>query len=362
MSSRKTIWFGVVGISAGFLAGCEGKGVVLDSQDNLSGGSGGADSSGGDGGTGGDGGGSSGDGGVGGATGGTGGDAGSPGGTGGSGGNAGSAGGGGSGGSENCLMMLAPPTVVAGESEVAVCHGIDVGSDPARQIAAVHPMPGSVLVTHHMVLYQAPDGPLPSGACPEVESRGAPILAFAPGASSLELPEDVGLEAGSGRFIVEVHYKNTSTAASSESAGFCVDFVQTRAQTAGITRLGVPGIGMPPRSNAQSESTCAPLHDGPRVLSTTVNVGALSTSARMVVERSGGSEVLIDRQSYFGEILTLPTAEQLSEGDTIETVCTFANYGSQFASSPDDTRCNFWVLAYPLGALENPGGSGICGG
>jgi hypothetical protein len=259
--------------------------------------------------------------------------------------------------------MLTPPTTVPGQSDIAVCHGFDLGTLLPSQIAAVHPQWGAGLLIHHLVLYQAPDGPLPSGACPDVESRGPVIVAFTPGSGSLELPADVGLEIGAGRFIVEAHYRNTFHAAGIESAGVCTEFTQRRKHTASITRLGKQGIVVPPRSRDSFESACSPSGEpSARILSATFNVGSLAKDAKMVVERSGGTEVLVDRPEYYlGEILTVPTVASIMAGNTIKTTCVYENESNAVASTPDQTRCDFWAIAYPPGTLDNPAGSGSCG-
>jgi len=189
------------------------------------------------------------------------------------------------------------------------------------------------------------------------------IVAFTPGSGSLELPADVGLEVGAGRFIVEAHFTNRFNTAGVESAGFCTEFTQPRAHTAAITRLGKQGIVVPPRSRDSFESTCSPSGEPfAHILSTTFNVGSLAKNVKMVVERSTGTEVLVDRPEYnLGEIQTVPTVASILAGNTIKTTCVHENESNAVASTPDETRCNFWALAYPLGALENPAGSGSCG-
>jgi hypothetical protein len=141
-------------------------------------------------------------------------------------------------------------------------------------------------------------------------------VAFTPGSGSLELPADVGLEIGAGRFIVEAHYRNTSNSAGVESAGFCAEFTQPRAHTAAITRLGKQGIIVPPRSRDSFESTCSPSGEPfALILSTTFDVGSLPKNAKMVVERGTGTEVLVDRPEYnLGEIQTVPTVVSITAG------------------------------------------------
>lgn len=391
-------------LNAALLAGCDGSGVVLDTEGNLTGGAGGDGESGGSansggaggttGGTGGtaheDGGaGGVGPGGGGGRPGGAGGvgpggAAGYPGGAGGAeaggaggigaagaggtgpggaGGSAGGAGGYGAGSqSGDCSMMLAPPTVVPPQTEIVECHGIDLGHDPARQIAAIYPRPGSALMTHHLVLYQAPDGPLPSGECPAVGSRGAPLYAFAPGAASLELPSNVGIDLGSGRFIVETHYVNSSNAARVESAGFCAAFTSAREHTASLVRLGKQGVVIPPQTRAPFESTCAPpLEEGARILSATVDIGNLGIRAAMSIERRDGSSALLLDFAREIDHVTRPVAVHLDGGDSVVTQCLFENRTDAVVTDAESVRCNFWVLAYPLGELEDEAGSGSCG-
>jgi hypothetical protein len=405
MRTRKSIWYGVLGLNLGLLVGCTGEGVVLDGEETGGkGNSGGTSSGGSDPGSGGEseddphgtgattghgtGGidgagaapGNGGDVGAG-ATPGNGGDVGAgaaPGGGGaggfvgygGAGGDLGGAGGdyGGAGGldgsgaappgagaapggtfiPDDCdLVMIPPPVKVSSGFDSSACFGFSIDPDPAMQIAAIRPVIVNPRAMHHMVLYQAPADQLPQGVCPSDEAKGAPIYVFAPGVSDLELPADVGLGLGTGRFIVELHYVNLTNQPFVQSGGFCAALTDGRTNTAGIVRLGSGSRSVPPGTNSVSYGICAPrLTSTVHVLSTTLDLGRFGQSAWASIDNvSGGNRrAMFDHRLGGEKLVTLSTPAELAVGETIDSACRHSNE----TATAVDGRCNLWMLAYPI--------------
>jgi hypothetical protein len=249
-----------------------------------------------------------------------------------------------------CNLMVAPPVQVPVGTETTKCFGFSLAPGPGTQIAAIYPEIVTAQATHHMVLYRAPAGALPSGECPADDAKGAPIYSWAPGVSGLELPPDVGLGLGTGQFTVEVHYVNLSPRPLAVSGGFCAILTPSRPYEATLTRLGKKPVTVPP-GGGTSASFCSPKAvDGARIVSATMDLGSLGLNGRAIVERrSGGFEVVIDQPINDTLSPTLLTSLQLDAGDSIYTSCLHSNGTGQTVNDPESARCNFWMLTYPLG-------------
>lgn len=396
MRRRHSTWFGVLGIHVALLVGCEGTGLVIESEGT--GGEGGAGGeTGGTGATNGSGGKATGGGtgasaGYGGkATGGdsgegtgasagyggkaTGGDSGEGtgasagyggkatggdygGGTGASGGYAGGSYGGAGGGyvePEDCDLMLTAPSVVPPHTDLTDCRGFDIGADPAVQIEFIRPilMPKT---THHMVLYQAPSGPLPAGECPA--DLGTPIHVWQPGMNPLILPPDVGISTGSGRFILKLHAVNATSTPLAQSAGFCVGVDQGRPHSASVVNLGAMDVTIPPHTAGSQDSCTPPLTDTARILAVAMDLSGVADRGTVTVNRAGGgSEVIVDEPGLpeLGPFTQVP-AVTLEAGDVVRSTCSYRNHTN---STFTGNGCRLWALAYPGGNL--PAADQACG-
>jgi hypothetical protein len=237
---------------------------------------------------------------------------------------------------------------------------------------------GSVLdnvrVIHHWLLYDLrvahADGAVE--ACLGTHPDGAVLSGWAAGAEDARFPDAVGIAipwGPEGRFVLEVHYSNSSGSAQPDRSGARVCATRKRRpHTASISWLGTENIGgplgIPPRQVTTVSGTCLPGRAGfvpDQVIHTMTvmpHMHSLGRRMELTVHRANGYlesllDVPFDAANQVGR--DIPT--DLAPGDTLETRCTFDNVTDlpvAWGPSTSQEMCYAFVLAYPAGALDHP--------
>jgi hypothetical protein len=241
------------------------------------------------------------------------------------------------------------------------CFGFHKDWGPGTQGLAFYPEIDNKQVIHHWLLYKAispqTDGTV--NACLGFHPDGELIAGWAPGATASFLPKHVGIDLGGGDYILEIHYNNTTGAATQDSSGVTVCKAKTtRPDTATVSWLGTEAIILPPmQTSLDVTSNCRPtITDKPiHIIKVWPHMHKLGRHMRADIHRADGSvnplfNVDFDFNSQWG----YDTPAILNTGDYITTTCTYDNDTPNtvtFGEQTTQEMCYNFTYSYPARSL-----------
>jgi Copper type II ascorbate-dependent monooxygenase, C-terminal domain/Copper type II ascorbate-dependent monooxygenase, N-terminal domain len=236
-------------------------------------------------------------------------------------------------------------------------------------------------VIHHWLLYKMA-GAQTDGvntACVGTHPDGELIAGWAYGGGDWFLPSHVGMELGTGDFILEVHYNNTG-AATTDKSGLHVCKAKTpRPDTASLSWLGVDsfplGRGLAIPAGAQpnryladgvtpnpafyvASSVCTPANQTApiHILRSWPHMHKTGAHMRSSINRAGSTtpEVILDHDFSFNDQRQYETPTILNPGDTVTTECFYDNKTGAsiaFGESTGQEMCYDFLVSYPAHSL-----------
>lgn len=239
------------------------------------------------------------------------------------------------------------------------CFSYHVNSMAGAQGLAFYPQVDNTNVIHHWLLYKMGSAQTDGSysACLGTHPDGQLLAGWAPGGGKWFLPSHVGVDMGTGDFILEVHYNNNGAPAQDGSGVKVCRALTPRPDTAGISWLGTEGINLPPGGqNIDVPSNCKPnttkdIH----ILTTWPHMHKLGVHMTAKIHRNSGAiDTLVDQPFNFNYQIQYPTPNVLAPGEWIENHCYYTNdTGSTvgFGESTSSEMCYDFVLAYPSNTL-----------
>ncbi len=219
---------------------------------------------------------------------------------------------------------------------------------------------------HHWLVYQSSTGV--DGTHRDVTGthpNDPLVLNWEPGGNPPPMPEGVGLELApaGGMYQLEIHYFNTAGPPVLDRSGVRVCYTKTQQpSTAGQTWLGTEWISIAPNATGSASGRCTPRNprrEDIHIIAATPHMHRLGTRMRTVIHRAGGgTDVVVDSPFSFTDQRTYQMDTVVRPGDTLTTTCSYANPAPRFVGyggSTTDEMCYNHVIAYPVGALNNPG-------
>jgi hypothetical protein len=235
------------------------------------------------------------------------------------------------------------------------------GSDNVQGVSANYIVDNTSAI-HHYILYTTPGGTAnTSAACPGGAHRdGQFVVGWAPGATPMKMPADVGLVLPGPKYLLETHY-NAKQPGQMDASGIelCVTH-KLRAQAAATHPLGQEGFSSGP---GDVHGTCVPKGPFPiHVLWSMPHMHLKGTRMQTLIHRADGStEILVDKPFNFMNQIAYDTPMLINKGDTLETICTY-NAPAQFGTGTNQEMCYDFITAWPAGALAGgPGYTGLSG-
>lgn len=219
-------------------------------------------------------------------------------------------------------------------------------------------------VIHHWLLYKmvTPQFDGLAIGCVGFHSDGALLAGWAPGGSDWFLPKDVGMDLGSGDFILEVHYNNNGAPTTDSSGVDVCTTTNLRPNTAGLFWLGTMDINIPAGSTGTAQSHCTPQIQQPlHVLRSWPHMHRLGRHLTTLVTRGGSGlvEPVVDVAFDFNSQNQYNTPLLVYPGDRLDTTCTYDNATTSsvgFGESTTSEMCFDFTVAYPDTA-NLPGGN-----
>lgn len=258
----------------------------------------------------------------------------------------------------------APYRVAAGVGDDYRCFVFDLKLDGKTQAVAFYPIQDNTQIVHHFLLYRhdALDTSKAEIDCDTLSADAVVLAGWAPGSSDWVLPDEVGMDLGPGRFVLEVHYSNPAETAVTDRSGMRICATRTpRPNTATVSWLGNQFFAIPAHAtNYQVQGRCTPWSSQPiHVLRTWPHMHALGKRMSVRVDRADGSRTMIHDQPFsFADQKHYDTPFVLQPGDSLLTTCYFDNPHDRFVglgTRTSDEMCHNFVVAYPAGALASPG-------
>lgn len=239
------------------------------------------------------------------------------------------------------------------------CFSYHVNSMNGSQALAFYPQIDNTNVIHHWLLYRMassqPDGAVNS--CLGTHADGELVAGWAPGGGEWFMPPSVGIDTGTGDFLLEVHYNNTGAPTQDASGVKVCRALANRPNTAGISWLGTESIAIPPGAqNYDVPSNCKPnTTEDIHILTTWPHMHKLGVHMTAKIHRNGGTvDTLIDEPFNFNYQRQYTTPTVLHPGEWIENHCYFTNTTGATVGFMENTSaemCYDFVLAYPANRL-----------
>ena len=262
----------------------------------------------------------------------------------------------------------APFGVPSGEQYY--CFGFHLNLEQGAQALGFYTDIDNSAVIHHWLLYKmgTPQTDGHVNVCLGTHPDGELIAGWALGGGDWFLPKHVGMELGTGDFILEAHYNNGGTPTTDSSGVHVCKAKVHRPETASLSWLGVdifpvPGLNIPAGATPatyKAQSNCTPTITSPiHILRSWPHMhktGAHMTST--VHRQGGGTELLIDRDFSFNDQRQYDTPKILNTGDFITTECFYDNKTGaaiNFGESTSQEMCYNFIVAYPARALISAG-------
>ena len=211
-------------------------------------------------------------------------------------------------------------------------------------------------VIHHWLLYQHPETTVDrsSAECDnKTFANSALIAAWAPGTGDMIMPADVATTLPASGYTLQVHYNGTG----SDTSGLEVCYTRKpRKNTAAMHWLGTTNI-----LGTSASNVCRPTNTEP--IYTLKHWPHMHLSGRklttVITRANGVKETWFDEPFDFQNQKLWDTDKVIMPGDTIETTCTYTR-PAIYGEGTNQEMCYDVVLAYPAGALTQPGrGSGF---
>lgn len=260
----------------------------------------------------------------------------------------------------------APYQVGANTVDLYECFDFHMDFAKPMQGLAFYPEIDNSQVIHHWLLYQTDtDQTATSGTnapCLGWHPDSALLAGWAPGAKEWYLPKDVGVDMGSGNFILEVHYNNFNGPTTDHSGVRVCATSTARPKTAGISWLGTEIITIPGYADAATASSnCTPptVPQPIHILRSWPHMHKLGVHMSAEITRAGGQqESLFDVPFNFNQQWQYDTPTIINQGDSIKTTCTYSNPGPNtvlFGESTTAEMCYNFTVAYPAYTLISTG-------
>lgn len=260
-------------------------------------------------------------------------------------------------------VHVAPPTpweMPATLDGAYVCYGFDVPLKSERDVIAIAPRVDNKTILHHMLLFQTDTsyGSTPKRCDNDMGMNWRLIYGWAPGASTLVLPDNVGIpETGTAHFIAQIHYDNSQLlSGQKDTSGFDLCTTDTpRPNKAGVIAFGtmkftVPAHGsldisckfpVPAGTPTMHAVAALPhMHEIGKLIETTQRVGGQGTPLPMGKKDPWNFE----EQSW------VPINNTVSAGDVVTTRCAWDNTTNKdvsFGLYTQDEMCFSFTMFYP---------------
>jgi hypothetical protein len=227
-------------------------------------------------------------------------------------------------------------------------------------------------VIHHWILYRTKTPQVEGGVMKcRMPADSVYVAGWAPGASNVVLPEDIGLElpGASESFILQIHYWNSARLTDAvDRSGVALCTTGTlRPKPAGVLTLGNLLIHVPAGAqNWNVQGTCTPsetrmLTQPLNVFSSFPHMHATGKAFRTEILEgglSGPTTTLVQldhwdfnhQDTYFHN----PPAV-IRPGDAIRTTCTYRNdtdHDISFGERSEDEMCFNFIIVYPVNILK----------
>jgi hypothetical protein len=264
--------------------------------------------------------------------------------------------------SEPCADPLVLPFVpnTQGADEAYVCFGFDVAELGGGTIGAViwTPPPPGPFFLHHAKLYAVPgdfpDGPVLCGDGMPPGALGLDV--WAPGATNLILPADVGLllPAGTRRLVVEAHTIGIGAGTPHTASVTVCKGPASPAHTAALMAVAAPVPAIRPLTLETSDATCA-LAGDLHLYSVWPHMHLIGDEIAVDgLGGDGGTTVLMDVVPWnFYAQATYPLGVDLAGGAEIRIQCTWNNTNDSYVfpgSRTEDEMCQAAFIAWPAPA------------
>ena len=241
------------------------------------------------------------------------------------------------------------------------CFGFHKDWGAGTQGLAFYPNIDNKQVIHHWLLYKmvSPQINGTNNICIGLHRDGEQLAGWAPGAGPAFMPKHVGLDLGTGDYLLEVHYTNTG-APTQDGSGVTVCKAKTpRPDTATLSWLGTEIIALPPMANTLNVvSGCRPnvTADKPiHIIRSWPHMHKLGRHMKADIHRADGKiDPLFNVDFDFNSQWGYDTPAILNPGDWIETTCTYDNQTPNlvtFGESTSTEMCYNFTYAYPANSL-----------
>jgi Copper type II ascorbate-dependent monooxygenase, C-terminal domain len=177
------------------------------------------------------------------------------------------------------------------------------------------------------------------------------IAAWAPGTGELVMPDNVAMQLPATGYTIETHYNGSGY----DQSGFEVCYSdEPRANTAAMHWLGTTNIYGTSATGVCRPTSRVPIH----TLAYWPHMHVSGTHVNVTINRATGvSEIWHDAPFDFSNQRLWSSDKVIMPGDTITTTCTYSK-PVMYGEGTKNEMCFDVVLAYPVGALTQPGGTG----
>jgi hypothetical protein len=256
----------------------------------------------------------------------------------------------------------APFQVSANAIEQYQCFVFDQKFDAPTQALAIYPIFDNRSVVHHWLLY-ATDGDVDVSKntvpCGAFQENSALLAGGGPGGPPWFLPKHVGLDIGTGKFIMEVHYNNVSQKDTTDRSGTRICTTKKlRPETAVVHWLGNQLFSIPARAtNFEVAGRCKPpqIQRPIHLLRSWPHMHKLGKRMTLELDRADGTRTTVfDVAFSFDAQQNADARAVLQPGDSLLTTCYYDNttdFPVTVGNNTTDEMCNNFVVAYPAGAL-----------
>lgn len=251
-------------------------------------------------------------------------------------------------------------TMPSNKTDEYVCYGVEVQAAQKRHVYAMAPKVDNARIVHHVLLFESDT---PYSTDPTPCSGGGSVAwrlvyGWAPGGSSILLPEEAGFPLeGNKHYVVQLHYNNVQALEGEQDAtGF--DLCSTanlRANDADVVAFGTQRFTIPAGANHTSDCTMqVPAQfAGVKVIAAMPHMHEIGSRIVTQVEHADGTmQPMGAVQDWnFNTQYWEPLNVGLVAGDTVRTTCSWDNtQGSQnvrFGENTSDEMCYSFTMYYP---------------
>jgi hypothetical protein len=254
--------------------------------------------------------------------------------------------------------------VPQGTTDLYECFAYKVDMPEGVLATRFVPMIDNKRVVHHYLLYKMMVSQIDGATSPclGLHRDGILVDGWAPGQEGVTLPDTVGMELGTGDFMIEIHYNNFGDSVEDSTGVKVCGTRHPRPNVATVSWLGTEGFNIPPLAKGYSmTSNCQPI--GQQVPITIVrswpHMHLLGRHMKADIVRANGTvETLFDKTFDFNSQLGYSTPAVINPGDAVKTTCTWDNPGAfpvTFGEGTQAEMCYNFTVAYPAYALQAGG-------